>query len=116
MLTSSFSLSPATTDLKNLLIACGQHTLHAEFRGGMKEPCTRSESVNMGFRCRSGDAVRGFYLEKTLFNKKIPDLLDDLCSLMKSLPAPGEWPVFHYRPILDEFVKSKFSPPLAGGD
>jgi len=107
MLTSSFSLSPATTDLKNLLIACGQHTLHAEFRGGMKEPCTRSESVNMGFRCRSGDAVRGFYLEIALFNKKIPDLLDDLCSLMKSLPALGEWPVFHYRPILEFFEKAQ---------
>jgi hypothetical protein len=61
----------------------------------------------MRFRCRSGDAVRGFYLEIALLNKKMPDLLDDLCSLMKSLPAPGEWPVFHYRPILEFFEKAQ---------
>src|SRR4030042_4783810 len=39
MLTSPFALSPATTDLKDFVVAGCKHPFHADFRGGVKKPC-----------------------------------------------------------------------------
>jgi hypothetical protein len=38
MLISTFSLTPAATDLEKLLISRSHYPFHAELRRGMKEP------------------------------------------------------------------------------
>jgi hypothetical protein len=70
-----FPFSPAPADLKDLLISCCHHALHAKFRRGMKEPGIGGDGINMGFWCGSGYSVRGLYFQVTVFNKKLPDPL-----------------------------------------
>jgi hypothetical protein len=75
MLTSPFSFSPASADLKDLLISCSKHSLHTNFRRGMEKPRTGNDSINVRFRGRGRHTVGGFHFQITPMDKKIPDLL-----------------------------------------
>lgn len=48
----------------------------------------------MGFWDRRWNAMRGFDLKISLFDKKRPDLLEDPCPLLKGNLSSGQWPVF----------------------
>jgi hypothetical protein len=96
MLTSPLSLSPASADLKDLLIACSQHPLHTEFRGCMEEPFTRGYGIDVGFWGWGRNTIGSLNLKITFLNKKLSYGLDEACPLLKDFPALGKDPVFHY--------------------
>jgi len=73
--TPSLPFPPASADLKNLLIPCRHHSLHAKFRRGMKKPCAGGDSINMRFRGRGGYSVGGLDFQITVLNKKLSDAL-----------------------------------------
>jgi hypothetical protein len=71
MLATPFSFPPAPTDLKDLFISGSHHALHAEFGRGMKKPGSGGDGIDVGFRSRSRDSMRGLDLKKPLGDKKI---------------------------------------------
>jgi len=96
MLATPFSFPPAPTDLKDLLISCSQHAFHAEFGRGMKKPGSGRDGINVGFKCRGRDAVRGLYFQVALIDKKTPYFLQDSRPLLKGLFPPCKGPISQY--------------------
>jgi hypothetical protein len=90
VLTPPLSASPAAADLKDLLVPCGKHALHAKLRRGVEEPRAGRDRFDVGFGCRRGNTVRGLYFQISLIDKKLSNAMNNERSLMKSLSAPGE--------------------------
>ena len=88
MLASPFSLSPTPADLKNFLIACSQHPLHAKLRRGVEKPLTRGYSIDVGFWSWGRNPVGGLNFEITLINKEFSYGLDEVRPLLKRFLAP----------------------------
>ena len=74
------SFAPAPADLKDPFVPGSQKPFHTELRGGVKEPASGRDCIDVGFGCRGGNAVRGLYFEIAPADEKSPDLLEDGCS------------------------------------
>jgi len=96
MLATPFSLPPAAADLKDLLVSCGKHTLHAEFRRGMEKPRTGRDGVDVGFGWRGRDTVRRLDFQISPADEKLSCALNDSRSLPERLLATGQGPVYHH--------------------
>jgi hypothetical protein len=88
VLTSTLSLPPTPADLENLLITCGQHSLHTKFRRGVKEPFTRGYGIDVGFWGWGRNPMGGLNFKITLLNKEVSYGLDEVCPLLKHFLTP----------------------------
>jgi hypothetical protein len=72
MSATPFSLPPAPTDLKDLLISSSQHAFHAEFGRSLKKPKSGRDGIYIGFRSGSRDSMRSLDFKKPMGDKKVP--------------------------------------------
>jgi len=100
VLTPPLSFPPTAADLKNLLIARGQHPFHTKLRGSVEEPLTRGYGIDVGFWGWGRNPVRGLNFKIALVGK-IPSYgLDEARPLSKRFLAARKCPVFHHGTIL----------------
>jgi len=90
---SSLRLSPATADLEDLLISCGQQALHADFGRGVEKPVATGDGVDVRFRRRAGDTMGRFYFQITAVGKEESCRLKDFSSLPKNFLTTSETPI-----------------------
>ena len=71
------SMSETPTYLKYLMITGGEQSLHTQFGGGMQEPVTGADGINVGFRGGCRVQVGGLNLQVSMSNEITPYGLDN---------------------------------------
>jgi len=82
MAAASFPLPEALADLKDLRVACGKESLHAQLRRGVQKAPTGRDGVNVKLGSGRGDEIGGLDFEIVSLSEKMPD------GLKQSGPKP----------------------------